>query len=240
MVLPSLPLEIRARIYNNLDDVSLAKDIPKVFWAIVPRFFRYLEIGQRLEGYPQSIQTNLVRLYPESGCFVEKLTIYPEMSSVDIITEFFKKTPKFLKLKHIQLRFSRVYRSFSTVSSLPYIDLLGEVIRTSDGLSRLSFHIQPSSKLVLAGGNNITRLDIGYCFPDGNRTSITLPPKLEILSLTSYALPFVLGLAPNLRVLIIKVDSLMSDFFSERLQIFLGRYPLLTSLGIIDSCEFRF
>ena len=55
-----LPLEIRSRIFVMLDDQTLAKDCPDVFWAIAPDYLRVLTIGKNYNICNDKLQTELV------------------------------------------------------------------------------------------------------------------------------------------------------------------------------------
>jgi hypothetical protein len=70
---PVFPLEIRARIYNLLDDHTITELVPEVFWAIAPTFFKDLRIGASYGSEEEQLQNDLVQLHPLSGNFVSLL-----------------------------------------------------------------------------------------------------------------------------------------------------------------------
>jgi hypothetical protein len=238
---PTLPLEIRSAIYQNLDNPTIAKDIPEVFWAIVPNFFRHLTLGvQHSIGYsPETLQTKLVKRYPESGGFVEELTLYAERASVTFVSNFLKKTPVFRKLKHIRILYSGLDNSYSFANEIPYLDVLEDVIKNADALTRLSFEsINPCSTLLGAATDKLIRLDLGTFYSSDNDSDVRLPRSLEVLIFTPSSSLYIYGPTPLLRVIGIKKDDVSNNYFAVKLRYFIDSCPLLTSLAIFDASEY--
>jgi hypothetical protein len=239
MSFPPLPLEIRARIYANLEDLSLAKELNEVFWAIAPRLFRQLVIGSSNERHTYTLPTELVKIHPNSGRFVEKLTLYPDADLDDTITAFLTQTPHFHKLSHLHIPFTRVRENYSTAATLPYRHLLERVIADSEKLTCISFNIQPCASLVDAGNTRLTRLDLGFYPSTGETVNITLPPTLEILSFHSWDSTHITGHTPSLRIVVIQKERVVGDYLAD-LGHLIGSCPLLTSVGFVDSGKFNF
>lgn len=261
MTFPKFPPEIRSRIYANLDDISVAKDIPEVFLAIAPRLFRHLVIGipnehfiyderhgyaeRRLDDSPPldnspplyDLSTELVQIYPDSGRFVEKLTLFPDAHSVDTINALLTQTRHFTKLEYLHIS----YGGYETAASLPYRNLLERVITSSERLTRITFNIQPCASLVDAGNTRLTRLDLGHYRSTGATVIIALPPTLEILSFHSWDTLHITGPTPSLRIVVIQKERVYGDYLEDiDIGHLIGSSPLLTSVGFVDSGKFIF
>ena len=187
MSYPTLPLEIRSIIYQNLDDFSLAKEIPEVFWAIVPKYFKKLYLGKRFFTQRVILQTELVDIYPLTPRYVEQLIIFPEMNSELIIKNFLEKNPLFPKLTHLRLCQSQDIYSFTSVSDILFLEELEKLIEGNKTLTRLSFDdILPLNWLLQAGFEHLTQVDFVYGFPIELEFNLVLPPNIEILTITPY------------------------------------------------------
>jgi hypothetical protein len=236
---PKLPLEIRSIIYNLQDDFNLAKQSSNCFWAIAPHYFKNLTIGLGFEEDADILlQTELAGLWSDTGRFVETLTLHPENSrlSLSSIGFFLRNNENFEKLTH--LRLSSSSDDFELASELPFHDPLVNCLKKMKNLTRFSFiNIQPCSILMGAAGETLTRVDFGYGFPRNNDDYICLPGKIQILTLTSSAAPLLYGAPENLRVLILKDDVHYPDFAGDVYRI-IDACPRLTSLALVDPCEY--
>ena len=239
---PILPLEIRSRIYVELGDVHLAEEIPEVFWALCPELFRVLQVGQILES-PESLQTNkLITLYPNSGNFVEKLTIITDLPSQPAILGFLKAFPKHRKLRELFLVLSFEGEVHFHLDALLYGEKLQSVVLTSPQLRRLSFNgFQPSPELINACHDRLTRLDVTTIHTTDECFKFPLPSHLEILSFTPRAVPLFLGLPPEtLRRIIIKARMTGVVQYWDECCEFIAKCTFLESLGLEERCTFFF
>jgi hypothetical protein len=240
MPIPTIPFEIRSEVYNRLDDFSVALEMREIFYAIAPNYFRFLALGVYFGEFfpPESLQTRLVRKYPNSGEFVEKLTLYPGRSSIPDIYAFLTKTPVFRKLNHISFIYSRADEAYTFAIDIPYLHVIEDVIKKTEGFTRLSFHgIQPCSSLLDAAHHKLIRLELDSFSPTEFDPNIRLPHSLEILVLTPSSSPYIYGPTPNLRVLVIKQEDSKKEYFAVKIRQFIDNCPHLTSLAIRDTCE---
>jgi hypothetical protein len=239
MPLKELPLEIRSIIFQMLDDFSLAKDINEVFWALAPQYFRNLTIGDKYYNQKENLETDLVKKFPTSGKYVERLTIHPESLNADTITDFLTLTLDFRKLTHLTLFYSRADNSYPLALELPYLDELEKVIKDSEVLAWLTFDdIQPWCSLIDAGEDRLRRLDFGYGFPSEAEIILTLPPRVEILTITPSTVSFLHGPCHNLTVLILKNDHSTCQQYAFYIRQIIKRSPFLMSLAVIDTSEY--
>jgi hypothetical protein len=134
---PTLPLELRKKIYLYLDDENkqLAKTLPEVFWAIAPTFFCEICIGMTFGSRLENEQTELARVYPYSCNFVETLTIITDMYHHNVIRNFLEHFPIQRKLKLVQLVYSTQQGSRISLEDLGYEPYLIDVIETSPDFS---------------------------------------------------------------------------------------------------------
>ena len=161
MPILTIPLEICSEVYNRLDDFSIALRMEEIFEAIVPTYFRYLELGVPLSEFyqPESLQRQLVRKYPNSGEFVERLTLHPRRSSIADIYTFLTKTPVFHKLTRISFVYSQADEAYCFAYNIPYLHVIEDVIKKADEFRVLSFYgVQPCSSLIDAATNSSSTL----------------------------------------------------------------------------------
>lgn len=239
---PQLPLEIRGRVYVELNDPYLAEFIPEVFWAIGPHYFRDLTIGQLLNDQESALIMRLIERYPTSGSFVETLTIVTDQFSQTHIDHFLKKWPKERKLRHLTLQFPFKNQIYYHLYALRYANPLYELVDTSPDLTRLSFHhFQPSPDLITACSDRLTRLDIGYIHSVVPLYFFNLPPCLEILTFTPWAPSLFLGEPPEtLHRILIRSEEYFDEHSWEDSADFIARCSSLVSLGLEDKCMFLY
>lgn len=136
-----LPVEIRAMIYVFLDSFVLAKHCPEVFRALCPRYFLDLTIGKGW-GFPTRnihLKTNLVKIYPDSGNWVETLTIAIHEQTNPIISDFLKNFPTERKLKRVNIVSSNAFRE-APCDVKGLTRYLKRVLEMSPSIKRLSFY----------------------------------------------------------------------------------------------------
>ena len=240
MPILTIPFKIRSEVYNCLDDFSIALGMKEIFEAIVPNYFRYLELGVRLSEFyqPESLQRQLVRKYPNSGEFVERLTLHPRCSSIANIYTFLTKTPVFCKLIRISFVYSQADEAYSFAYDIPYLHVIEDVIKKADEFRVLSFDgVQPCSSLIDAATNKLLQLELDNFYLTEFDPYVRLPRSLEILIFTPSSSPYIYGPTPNLRVLVIKKDGSAKENFAEKIRQFISNCPQLASLAIRDTCE---
>lgn len=235
-----VPIEIILKIFVFLGDASLAKEIPEAFQAIAPHFFRKISIGGSFGSRKENIQTDLVRIYPESGNHVETLTLVTDYSTRNTIAEFLKRFPVERKIKHVQLLYSITEGCQAHLLTLGYESYLIEVLKTSPDLTRLSFlDVQPSSLLISACGDRLTRLDIGFIHPPFQNFEIPITHRLEVLCFTPNAARYFIGSPPlTLRVLIIHAKQASDSFPTQECIRFVRSCTSVTNVAVIDACMF--
>ena len=239
---PKLPLEIRSRIYEFNTNKSLALVIPEIFWAIAPDYFRVLTLGRKYPGSNDLLQTRLVRKYPTSGNFVERLVIYTDPSVLHTLKPFLDQFPPHRNLDHLCIAQSSIAGSFCTADQLPFLKDLEKLIESSPKLARISFHhLNPTSTLIHAAGHQLTRLDIGKVYPTAEEFYIPLPPTLLILMITPLVVPkLIYHDARNLQTLVIRACDYTYGRFTKDIQDLVLSCPALTNVGIIDICKSLF
>ena len=237
---PVLPLEIRAKIYLMLEDWHLAKSLSEVFWAISPHYLRDLCIGDTFGNSDDRLQTILIEKFPDSGNFVEILSIVTDNPRCEIITKFLQLFPLHRKLKHLRLVYSLHVGAVFFLEKLKYEHLLTTLLLSSPDITRLSFyHFQPSFELILSCADRLTRLDIGHIHAHCDEIDISLISHLEVLSFTPDAATHFTGTPPQtLLKLIIKADDLSDSFLNKECEEFVGKCTSVRSLAIVDDCEF--
>ena len=239
---PLLPLEIRARIYVELDDIDLAEDISEVFWALCPDYFRNLTIGH-VSLCEETMRVNrFIRLYPCSGNFVENLTIVTDYISQRAVDQFLKRFPSHRKLRELSLIYSFINPKHFKVENLRFARSLESVVTTSPDLTRLSFlGLQPSPALITACNDKLTRLDIGHIHIITDDSRFHLPSVLEILSFTPWAATLFSGSPPpTLRRIILSIDHHREMEYWNDCYAFLSKCTSLLSLCIENDCGFFF
>ena len=237
MLLPPLPVEIKAHIFSLTGDWQLARLSSEFFWTIAPQLLRTTCVGPLLDDAPdRSLPTQLIQLYPACGHLVENLTIELHNSSMLIVGLFLQAFPKIRRLRHLTISYTAEVGSHWSILSLPYLDLLEDVISASPNLTRLTFnHTQPTSLLIFACADTLTRLDLGYIFNPFGKFSIPLTHNLEVLSLTPQAANFFIGNPPaTLRVLIIEKDHFDDCFITDSLRAFINSCTSVRRVGIVD------
>jgi hypothetical protein len=70
---PVFPLELHARIYNLLDNPTIAELTPEVFWAITPTFIKDLRIGATYGSEEEQLQNALAQPHLVFGSPVTRL-----------------------------------------------------------------------------------------------------------------------------------------------------------------------
>ena len=202
--------------------------------------FRVLTIGRSLSFPTGQVQTQLVKIYPNCGCFVEKLNLMTDVTSVDIITQFLTQFPSQHKLKHLRLALSPTIQSFWSSGQLPYLELLIDLVATSSDLTRLSFNnVQPLFLLIDVASHCLTRLDIGHIYSSDEETFIPLMPHLDVLSFTCTAVSYFSGPPPaTLCVVILKNNDITSFLIMEELQDFIARCPAIDSIAMVGVCPY--
>lgn len=248
MSLPTLPLEVRQKIYTHVEDPDqiLAKSIPEFFYAIAPDYFTEISIGAH-EPHSQEERnfTDLVRIYPDSGKFVEILTIVTDRPHYSTIYQFLDSFPSEPKLQHVRLVFSMKRDSCPSLRQIGYELPLTNILQDSPDLSRLSFvNSLPSRVLINACIDRLTRLDIGFIpgsLHDINvPLEIPLPPLLEIISFTPVAAYNFTGAPPpTLSVIIINSDDYFTDTgITYSCRQFISRCTSVTSLAVVEDGNF--
>lgn len=246
----NLPLEVRRNIFIRVEDKGkkLAKSIPEVFSAIAPSFFRKISIGSTKTLKPEEKeQTELARIYPDSGKYVESLTIVTDAPYFHTIVPFLKNFPPTPKLKHVRLVYSTSTLGIASLYYIGYESLLITIFQHSPYLSRLSFvNTLPSRSLINACIDKLTRLDIGYIpgYPNVNNIpfQIPIPPLLEIFSITPQAASYFTGVPPpTLTVIIVNSDDDQRDHgIPYACREFISRCKNVTSLAVVEEGNFFF
>ena len=242
-LLPSfLPLEIRSIIYVMVDELVLAKSHPEVFWALAPRHLRTLTIGRSLNFFINpKLLTQLADLYPSCGRYVRSLTLMTDIETIHIITRFLENFPTHRQLQTLKIEKALVKDSYYYVQSLPWLELINELVLSTPTLTRLTFSkVYPASSLIVCA-SALTRLDLGHFEPYITPHSIRLPITLEILSLSPCILNCITHPPPpGLRVLIIEADVLSDPPLVEELRLYATEAPILTKVALLDFCMFFF
>ena len=234
-----LPFEVRSHIYKFLPNKTLALEIPEVFWGIAPHYFQVLSLGRKLRHGSDVLQTEFARLYPTSGNFVKRLQIFTDPTIVHILKNFLNQFPPHRNLNHLCIVQSHIAGSSSSASNLPYLEELVQLINTSPELARISFDkVNPHDSLIRAASNRLTRLDIGQVYPNAEDFHVSLPPNLQILTITPFVVPkLIYRDARKLQTLIIRACDFTYGRFTQDLQILVSSCPALTNVGIIDICQ---
>ena len=239
---PILPLEVRAKIYNELDDFDVAKYIPEIFWAIAPKKLRWLMIGKEYTNSYDALLNDLISIYPKSRRLIEELNIVTDVVNTQIVVDILTDFPENRKLKHLQLINSTQPNSRNSLGGLPYKALLPRLALSSSNLTWLTFnHILPSTSLITSCGG-LTQLDISYLFGQSisDSFSIPLPPRLQILTITpSGCSIFSPYRPPNLEVLILKSEGVSGNtFITDECVNFIESCETVSRLAVEDSGMF--
>ena len=233
-----LPLEIRYHIFQLLNDKTLALEYPEVFRAIAPDFLRELRVGRSYPFDIERFQNQFVEIYPSCGVYAHLLTLVADPSSVNLITNFLQSFPFPNNLKHLRIEESKLPGTFWSAESLPYLNLLEELLASSPTLTRLSFYnFRPCSSLI-SSPPSLTRLDFGLRVPLNPDFHIHLPSQLEIISLT----PVLVGYLsrpppPALRVLVVYADEKNSSTLISEVQSYIAQSPSLTKIALVDRSK---
>jgi hypothetical protein len=235
-----LPLEIRSRIYLWLDDLDLALEDPEVFWALAPQYLRHFILGQHLMKDPGkfTLATRLAHRYPLSGNFIERLIIIADKPSQPFIFKWLDNFPPSLNLKHLILVDDYDFSDLNRFFTMPFTNLLYNLVSISPELICLSFSdYQPSPEVITACGTNLTRLDIGNLQQIYQHFS--LPPCLEVISFTPWAVNLFLDTPPtSLEVVIIRAGEYTDVYEPAICCRFLANCPSLRRLAVDDQCAY--
>ena len=225
-----------------VDKLVLAKSHPEVFWALAPRHLRTITIGRSLNFFINpKLLTQLADLYPSCGRYVHSLTLMTDVQTISIITQFLENYPTHRQLKTLRIKKSLVKDLYYYVQSLPWLDLINELVLSTPTLTRLTFSkVYPSSSLIVCA-STLTRLDLRHFKPFITPYSIPLPITLEILSLSPCILHCITRPPPpGLRVLIIEADVFSEPPLVEELRLYATEAPILMKVALIDFCMFFF
>ena len=206
---------------------------------MAPQYMRNLSVGKKTKTVADDLQTKLVKCYPDSGHFVEQLTLFTDIISFKIIINFLNNYRHNRKLKYLCLALSPAHGSLCSAGSLPYLKELWDLVSASLNITRLSFQkINPCSSLISAGTDQLTRLDIGHIYPFEEDLFIPFPPKLLILSITPVVVRYLSNERPStLRTLIISPDDMTNFHLIKELVHFIEQFPSLTNIAVIDNCS---
>ena len=240
---PILPLEVRANIYNQLDNFDIAKYTPEIFWAIAPKKLRWLMIGNTYTDSYDALLNDLLSIYPQSCRLIEELTIVTDTVDTQIVVDILTDFPEDCKLKHLCLKNTFQPDSRNSLSDFLYEALLPSLALSSPNLSWLTFdHILPSTSLITSC-EDLTQLDIGYLFGQSisDTFNIPLPPRLQILTITpsgcSIFSPY--HHPPNLDVLILKSEGVSGNtFITDECVNFIKSCETVSRLAVEDSGMF--